>query len=279
MSLKPRISCSVHDQQFRFQRSKFDFLLQLWYSRGRCTLIIFPQISTQCCVDLLEVHSDGAWRGRSWVVTLVIWHYVLVTIIWVWVKDRFNACIIKLIFRLEILARSIRMPVIILVIQWHFQVAFDIIHKLVLIRHIVCINTGSWLRKTVMMMWLHVTVVIVCSQFIVSFEDYHRLKISCLQSAGCLILAFLLISLVLGILLVPSLLLQLLFLYHKLESILVVLLIHDMCLPTMSHSAKVFLDFNVVSQLNSLFQWLNKCGFLAWHRLLIYQLHIVRGLT
>jgi hypothetical protein len=43
---------------------------------------------------------------------------------------------------------------------------------------------------------------------------------------------------------------------HKTESVLLVLLKNDMRLPTTAsaHSAQVFLDFDVVSELNPLFE-------------------------
>ena len=73
MSVKARVDSCIHDEKFRFQRPKFD-LFWLWsYWRGSI-LFIFSQLTAQCSVNLLKIHSHRTWRSGSRIVTLILLH-------------------------------------------------------------------------------------------------------------------------------------------------------------------------------------------------------------
>ena len=167
MSIETRVSCSIHDKKFRLQWPKlklFLFMSNWWWGVG----LIFTQITAQWSVNLFKVHCHSAWWSGTWIVALIVLHYVLVTIIRVRIKNRFNLGIVELALWLEILTYFLWVLNTVL-IKRYLQVSFDRIFILVFVRDIIFIYIGCWVIVTVVLL-LSSTINVVRGQLIVSFD-------------------------------------------------------------------------------------------------------------
>jgi hypothetical protein len=174
MSIETWVSCCIHDEKFRLQWPKL-YLFFVRSNRRRGTRFIFSQITAQWSVNLFEIHCHSTRWSGAWIVTLIILHYILVTIIGVRIKYRFYLGMIKLTFRLEILTYFLWMLNAIL-IERDFQISFDSVVITVFVGDIIIIYIGSWVIITVVVL-LSCAIHLVWGQLIVSFKDNHRLEI------------------------------------------------------------------------------------------------------
>lgn len=175
MSIETWVGCCIHDEKFRLQWPKL-YLFFVWSDWWWGTWLIFSQITAQWSVNLFEIHCHSTRWSGAWIVTLIILHYILVTIIGVRIKYRFYLGMIELTLGLEILTYFLWMLNAIL-IERDFQISFDSVVITVFVGDIVVIYTGSWVIITVMVL-LSCAINLIRGQLIVSFKDYHRLEIS-----------------------------------------------------------------------------------------------------
>ena len=175
MTIETRVCCSIHDEKFGFQGSKLDLFL-LWSDWWWGAWFIFSQVTAQCSVYLFEIHCYGTRRSGSWIVALIILHYILVTIIGVRIKYRFDLGIVELPLGLEILTYLLWVLNTVF-IKWDFQVSFDRVFILVFIWDIVIIDIWCWVIIA-MVVLLSRPIHIVWGQLIVSITDDYGLEIS-----------------------------------------------------------------------------------------------------